>query len=54
MKGRLEAFVEPFVEVLSESALRPHFVEYASALLSTLKLKTGEGIAYLHGLCVAS
>ncbi len=45
---RLETFVEPFVESLIESAQRRHFVEYASGLLSNLKRKTSEGIAYLH------
>ena len=45
---RLETFVEPFVESLSESAQRRHFVEYASGLLSNLEQKTSEGIAYLH------
>ncbi len=45
---RLETFVEPFVESLIESAQRRHFVEYSSGLLSNLKRKTSEGIAYLH------
>ena len=44
---RLETFVEPFVESLSESAQRRHFLEYASGLLSNLERKTSEGIAYL-------
>lgn len=44
----LETFDEPFVESLSESAQRWHFVEYASELLSNLEQTTGEGITYLH------
>ena len=46
---RLEAFVKPFVGVLTEAAQRRHLVEYASGLLSSLERKTGEGIAYLQG-----
>lgn len=46
--ARLETFVEPFVESLTESAQRRHFVEYASGLLSNLERKTSEGIAYLY------
>ena len=53
MTKRLEAFVEPFVAALNETAQqqqrRRHFVESASGLLSNLERKTGEGIAYLHG-----
>ena len=48
MTERLETFVEPFVESLTESAQRRHFVESASGLLSNLERKTSEGIAYLH------
>ena len=47
--ARLEAFVEPFVESLTEAAQRRHLVEYSSGLLSSLERKTGEGIADLHG-----
>ena len=58
---RLEAFVQPFVAALNETAQqqqqqqqrqrrqRRHFVESASGLLSNLERKTGEGIAYRHG-----
>src|SRR3954453_20517924 len=45
---RLETFVEPFAEALDEPAQRRHALEYMTGLLSDLKHKTGEGIAYLH------
>ena len=47
--AQLEAFAKPFSETLVESAQRRHLVEYIAGLLSTLKRKTSEGIAYLHG-----
>ena len=46
---QLEAFAKPFPETLVESARRRHWVESIAGLLSTLKRKTGEGIADLHG-----
>ena len=46
---QLEAFAKPFPETLVESALRRHWVEYVSGLLSTLKRETDEGVADLHG-----
>ena len=48
MLTRLETFVEPFAEALDEPAQRRHALEYMTGLLSDLKRKTGEGIAYLH------
>jgi hypothetical protein len=48
MLTRLETFVEPFAEALDEPAQRRHAFEYMTGLLSDLKRKTGEGIAYLH------
>ena len=46
--SRLETFVLPFTAALAESEQRRHTVEYLTGLLSKLKHKTGEGIAYLH------
>ena len=48
MLTRLETFVEPFAEALDEPAQRRHALEYTTGLLSDLKHKTGEAIAYLH------
>ena len=48
MLKRLETFVEPFAEALDEPAQRRHALEYTTGLLSDLKHKTGEAIAYLH------
>src|SRR4051795_4106437 len=45
---RLETFVEPFAAALDEPAQRRHAAEYITGLLSKLKHKTGEAIAYLH------
>lgn len=47
--GRLQKFVEPFGQLMTESAQRMHLAEYTAGLLSNLKHKTGESIAYLHG-----
>jgi len=46
--ARLENFVPPFTASLAEPEQRRHTVEYLTGLLSKLKHKTGEGIAYLH------
>jgi SRSO17 transposase len=46
--SRLETFVLPFTAALAEPEQRRHTVEYLTGLLSQLKHKTGEGIAYLH------
>jgi SRSO17 transposase len=48
LRSRLETFVEPFTASLAEPEQRRHTVEYLTGLLSKLKHKTGEGIAYLH------
>ena len=48
MLTRLETFAAPFAESLDEPAQRRHAFEYMTGLLSDLKRKTGEGIAYLH------
>ncbi|MGZ3387894.1 MAG: IS701 family transposase [Isosphaeraceae bacterium] len=46
--SRLETFVPPFTASLAKPEQRRHTVEYLTGLLSKLKHKTGEGIAYLH------
>jgi SRSO17 transposase len=46
--SRLETFVQPFTASLAEPEQRRHTAEYLAGLLSKLKHKTGEGIAYLH------
>src|SRR5512140_1433205 len=48
MLTRWETFVEPFAEALDEPAPRRHALAYMTGLLSDLKHKTGEAIAYLH------
>jgi SRSO17 transposase len=48
LMDRLERFVEPFAQELTEPEQRQHTVEYLSGLMSKLEHKTGEGIAYLH------
>jgi SRSO17 transposase len=45
--GRLETFVHPFSASLAEPEQHRHTIEYLTGLLSKLKHKTGEGIAYL-------
>jgi len=45
---RLEEFAEPFTESLTGYAQRGHVPEYLCGLLSPLRRKTGEAIAYLH------
>jgi SRSO17 transposase len=45
--GRLETFVHPFSASLGEPEQHRHTIEYLTGLLSKLKRKTGEGIAYL-------
>jgi len=47
---RLTRFVEPFTALLSEPVQRQHLHEYLQGLLSKVKRKTGESIAYLHDL----
>src|SRR6202171_4588684 len=48
MLTRLETFVEPFAEALDEPAQRRQALTYMTGLLSDLKHKTGEEIAFLH------
>jgi SRSO17 transposase len=45
--ARLKAFVQPFAASLREPEQQRHTIEYLTGLLSKLKHKTGEGIAYL-------
>jgi SRSO17 transposase len=45
--SRLETFVQPFSASLDEPEQQRHTSEYLIGLLSKLKHKTGEGIAYL-------
>jgi hypothetical protein len=45
---RLNQFVLPFVGSLVELEQKQHALEYMSGLVSGLRRKTGEGIAYLH------
>ena len=44
---RLEQFVAPFADSWKQPEQRRHATEYLTGLLSNLKRKTGEGIAYL-------
>lgn len=44
---RLDEFVSPFAATLTEPEQQRHATEYVTGLLSKLKHKTGEGIAYL-------
>ena len=45
---RLNQFVLPFVGSLLEPEQKQHALEYMSGLVSGLRRKTSEGIAYLH------
>jgi SRSO17 transposase len=45
---RLAKFVEPFAELLIQPAQRQHMAEYLSGLVSDLKRKNVESIAYRH------
>ena len=45
--ARLDEFVVPFAALLEEPEQRRHTGEYLTGLLSKLKHKTSEGIAYL-------
>ena len=44
---RLEKFIEPFAATLPGPEHRRHAADYVTGLMSKLKRKTGEGIAYL-------
>ena len=46
--ARLDEFLRPFAESLTEPAQRTHAREYVEGLFSKLERKTGESIAYLH------
>ena len=46
--ARLEEFLRPYAESLTEPAQRTHTHEYVQGLFSKLERKTGEAIAYLH------
>lgn len=46
--ARLEEFLRPYAESLTEPAQRTHTREYVQGLFSKLERKTGEAIAYLH------
>jgi SRSO17 transposase len=45
---RLQEFLRPYAESLTEPAQRTHTREYVQGLVSKLERKTGEAIAYLH------
>jgi SRSO17 transposase len=45
---RLTKFVEPYAELLTQPAQRQHTAEYVSGLVSDLKRKNVESIAYRH------
>ena len=45
---RLQEFLRPYAEILTEPEQRTHTHEYVQGLFSKLKRKTGEAIAYLH------
>jgi SRSO17 transposase len=45
---RLAKFVEPFAELLSQPAQRQHTADYVSGLVSDLRRKNVESIAYRH------
>ena len=46
----LRGFVGPFAESLRRSETRAHALHYVQGLLSDLRAKNSESIAYLHGL----
>src|SRR3989304_10593334 len=45
---RLTKFVEPFAELLVQPAQRQHTADYVTGLVSDLKRKNVESIAYRH------
>lgn len=45
---RVRFFLEPFLQSLSGPSQQQHAAEYTTGLMSGLKHKTGEGIAYLY------
>ena len=48
VQPRLEKFLEPFVACLQEAEQKKHARNYVTGLLSDLKRKTVESVAYLH------
>ena len=48
VQPRLEKFLEPFVACLREAEQQEHARSYVTGLLSDLKRKTVEAVAYLH------
>jgi len=48
VQPRLENFLEPFVARLGEAEQKAHARSYVTGLLSDLKRKTVEAVAYLH------
>jgi len=48
MLPRLERFVEPFAALLANSQQRTHLQEYVGRLVSNVKRKNVESIAYHH------
>lgn len=48
VKPRLEKFLEPFVALLRETEQQDHARNYVTGLLSDLKRKNVESVAYLH------
>jgi SRSO17 transposase len=46
--GRLHEFVKPFTATLKHDAQRQHAAEYVTGLVSNIKRKNIESIAYLH------
>ena len=49
VRERLREFVAPFAEKLARAEQKGHALEYVEGLMSDLKTKNAEGIAYLHG-----
>jgi SRSO17 transposase len=48
VQPRLESFLEPFVACLREAEQKVHAGNYVTGLLSDLKRKNAEAVAYLH------
>lgn len=48
VQPRLEKFLEPFIGCLQEAEQKKHARNYVTGLLSDLKRKTVESVAYLH------
>src|SRR5258708_39154203 len=48
VQPRLEEFLKPFVACLREAEQKEHAQSYVTGLLSDLKRKTVESVAYLH------